>query len=91
MIKDQTYDLGKTPFDLEDTKLVAKVGACTLCPFNAANQGNLFGDGKMVCTKSTCYESKKLKSFLNLIEKVKKENALLIPKIQNYWVEQDNN
>ena len=84
MIKDQTYDLDKAPFDVEDKKLVAKAGSCIECPFNAANQGNLFGDGTMVCTKSACYETKKSKSFLNLIEKSKKENILLIPEIRKY-------
>jgi ParB family chromosome partitioning protein len=91
MIKGQTYDLEKAPFDVEDKKLIAKVGACSECLFNAVNQGNLFGDGKMVCTKSACYETKKSKSFLNLIEKSKKENILLIPEIQKYWADDENN
>jgi ParB family chromosome partitioning protein len=91
MIKNQTYDLEKAPFDVNDEKLITKVSACTNCPFNAANQGNLFGDGKMVCTKSACYETKKRKSFLNLIEKSKKENVLLIPEIRKYWADDDNN
>ncbi|MFA5297114.1 MAG: ParB/RepB/Spo0J family partition protein [Lutibacter sp.] len=91
MIKDQTYDLDKAPFDVEDKKLIARAGACNECPFNAANQGNLFGDGKMVCTKSACYETKKSKSFLNLIEKSKKENTLLIPEIRKYWAEEESN
>ncbi|OUR98382.1 partitioning protein [Flavobacteriales bacterium 33_180_T64] len=91
MIKDQTYDLEKAPFDISDKKLVAKAGTCSECPFNAANQGNLFGDGKMVCTKSACYETKKNKSFLNLIEKSQKEKILLIPEIQKYWEEEESN
>jgi ParB family chromosome partitioning protein len=91
MIKNQTYDLANAPFDVVDEKLITKVGACTTCPFNAINQGNLFGDGKMVCTKSACYETKKSKSFLNLIEKSKKENVLLIPEIRKYWANDDNN
>tara|TARA_R110002049_G_scaffold242357_1_gene416157 strand:- start:1377 stop:3173 length:1797 start_codon:yes stop_codon:yes gene_type:complete len=91
MIKNQTYDLENAPFDVTNEKLVSKVGACTKCPFNAANQGNLFGDGKMVCTKSACYETKKNKSFLNLIETAKKENVLLIPEIRKYWMDDDNN
>jgi len=91
MIKNQTYDLERAPFDVTDGKLITKVGACTKCPFNAANQGNLFGDGKMVCTKSACYETKKSKSFLNLIEKSKKENILLIPEVRKYWVDDENN
>ena len=91
MIKDQTFDLEKAPFDIVDKKLIVKAGACIECPFNAANQGNLFGDGKMVCTKSACYESKKSKSFLNLIEKSKKEKIILIPEIQKYWVDEERN
>tara|TARA_R110002074_G_scaffold121331_2_gene255700 strand:- start:106 stop:1902 length:1797 start_codon:yes stop_codon:yes gene_type:complete len=91
MIKDQTYDLEKASFDVNDKKLVPKVGSCIECPFNAANQGNLFGDGKMVCTKSACYETKKSKSFLNLIEKSKQENILLIPEIRQYWADEENN
>ncbi|MBQ0769193.1 MAG: ParB/RepB/Spo0J family partition protein [Bizionia sp.] len=91
MIKDQTYDLEKAPFDVTDGELIAKAGACNLCPFNAANQGNLFGDGKMVCTKSACYETKKSKSFLNLIEKSKQENILLVPEIRKYWAEEESN
>lgn len=91
MIKNQTYDLENAPFDVVDEKLITKVGACITCPFNAANQGNLFGDGKMVCTKSACYETKKSKSFLNLIEKSKKENVLLIPEIRKYWADDENN
>ena len=91
MIKDQTFDLEKAPFDMADKKLIVKAGACIECPFNAANQGNLFGDGKMVCTKSACYESKKSKSFLNLIEKSKKEKIILIPEIQKYWADEERN
>ncbi|MBP2831868.1 ParB/RepB/Spo0J family partition protein [Aquimarina sp. U1-2] len=91
MIKDQTYDLAKASFDVTDKKLVPKAGSCIECPSNAANQGNLFGEGKMVCTKSTCYETKKNKSFLNLIEKAKKENVLLIPEIRQYWADDENN
>ncbi len=43
MIENQTYDLEKASFDVTDEKLITKVGACTTCPFNASNQGNLFG------------------------------------------------
>ena len=91
MIKDQSYDLEKASFDVADKKLVPKAGSCIECPFNAANQGNLFGEGKMVCTKSTCFETKKSKSFLNLIEKAKKQNILLIPEIRRYWADDENN
>jgi ParB family chromosome partitioning protein len=45
----------------------------------------------MVCTKAACFETKKNKSFLNLIEKSKKENILLIPEIRQYWADDENN
>lgn len=91
MINNRTYDLEKAPFDVSDMTLAAKAGSCLECPFNAANQGNLFGEGKMVCTKSACFETKKTKSFLNLIEKSKKENILLIPEIRQYWADEEKN
>ncbi|RYH75893.1 ParB/RepB/Spo0J family partition protein [Flavobacteriaceae bacterium 144Ye] len=91
MIKDQTYDLEKASFDVADKELVPQAGSCVECPFNAANQGNLFGEDKMVCTKSACFETKKTKSFLNLIEKSKKENILLIPEIRRYWADDESN
>ncbi|MBC31812.1 MAG: partitioning protein [Muricauda sp.] len=91
MIQDHTFDLENAPFDTADEKLVTKAGACGDCPFNAANQGNLFGEGKMVCTKSVCFEAKKSKTFLNVIERCKKENMLLIPQIRQYWLDDENN
>ncbi|MEO2072586.1 MAG: ParB/RepB/Spo0J family partition protein [Zunongwangia sp.] len=91
MLNNRTYDLEKAPFDVTDKTLIPKAGACAECPFNAANQGNLFGDGKMVCTKSACFETKKTKSFFNLIEKSKKENILLIPEIRQYWADEEKN
>ncbi|GAB4512548.1 MAG: ParB/RepB/Spo0J family partition protein [Allomuricauda sp.] len=91
MIQDHTFDLENASFDVSDKKLLPKAGACGDCPFNAANQGNLFGDGKMVCTKAACFETKNSKSFLNLIEKCKNENIFLIPEIREYWIEDENN
>ncbi|WP_299555268.1 ParB/RepB/Spo0J family partition protein [Seonamhaeicola sp.] len=91
MIKNQSYDLLMAPFDVDDKTLIAKVGDCNSCPFNAANQGNLFGEGKMVCTKASCYEAKKNKCFLDLIEQSKRENIILIPEIMKYWADDENN
>ena len=91
MIQDQTFDLETAPFDVSDKKLIPKAGGCGDCTFNAANQGNLFGDGKMVCTKAACFETKKSKSLLNLIEKCKTDNILLIPEIRKYWIDDENN
>ena len=91
MVDQQTFDLAKAPFDLSDKKLMPKTGACTVCPFNAANQGNLFGEGKMVCTRTACFESKKSRTLLNLIERAKKEGFRLVPEISKYWKDEERN
>src|SRR5690606_6014662 len=91
MVDNQTFVLTNAPFDLADEKLLPEAGACTRCPFNAANQGNLFGEGKMVCTRTACFESKKTKTLLDLIERAKKENQMLVPKISQYWKDEERN
>ena len=91
LIENKTFDLYKAPFDFNDEALIEKVGACTTCPFNTANQGNLFGEGKMICTKASCFETKKHKTFLNLIERVKEENIYLIPDTTSYWIDDEHN
>nr|WP_293304816.1 hypothetical protein [Allomuricauda sp.] len=90
-IENWTYDLAKAPFDIEDVNLVPKAGACSQCPFNAANQGNLFGESKMICIKSACYETKKAGLLLSLIERAKKENLLLVPNIRRHWADHERN
>ncbi|MEO1013439.1 MAG: ParB/RepB/Spo0J family partition protein, partial [Bacteroidota bacterium] len=87
----QAFDLAFAPFKTDDAKLVAKVGACKLCPFNSANQGSLFGDGKQICTKSSCYVTKKTKTLLNLIEEVKKDGRLLIPEFYRHSMDSEDN
>lgn len=91
MVDNQTFDLANAPFDLSDRTLLPKAGACTLCPFNAANQGDLFGNGKMVCTRTSCYENKKTRTLLNLIERAKKEQILMVPTINRYWNDEERN
>ncbi|MDF0707689.1 ParB/RepB/Spo0J family partition protein [Flagellimonas okinawensis] len=91
MIESRTYDLTKACFDVTDKTLVPKAGACTVCPFNAANQGNLFGEGKMVCTRTSCFENKKTKTFMKLLKTVKKEGLKLVPNISKYWVDEEHN
>lgn len=91
IIDNQTFDLANAPFDLADKKLISKAGACTECPFNAANQGNLFGEGKMVCTRTACFENKKLKTLLNLIKRAKAEQLLIAPKISRYRIDEEHN
>lgn len=90
-VNKQAFDLENAPFKLDNAKLIQKVGACTLCPFNSANQGSLFGDGKQICTKSSCYANKKTKSFLNLIEECKKDGRLIIPDFYNHSIDMDDN
>ena len=84
MIESRTFDLTKACFDVTDKTLVPKAGACVVCPFNAANQGNLFGEGKMVCTRTSCFENKKTKTFMQLLKRVKMEGLKLVPNISKY-------
>ncbi|WP_108424607.1 ParB/RepB/Spo0J family partition protein [Flagellimonas amoyensis] len=91
MIESRTYDLTKACFDVTDKSLVTKAGACTICPFNAANQGNLFGEGKMVCTRTSCFENKKTKAFIQLLKRVKKEGLKLVPNINTYNIDVERN
>ncbi|TNJ46099.1 ParB/RepB/Spo0J family partition protein [Tamlana fucoidanivorans] len=91
LIQEQSFDLERAPFSIEDDTIVTKAGACVICPFNAVNQGHLFGAGKMICTKSVCYTTKKQQVFKSLIEKAKKENILLIPEVRKYWANEENN
>ena len=77
-INQKVFDLERAPFDLNDTKLVEKAGACSKCPFNTLNEGSLFGEGKQICTRISCFTNKKSKHLIKLIEDCKKENVLLI-------------
>jgi len=91
MIESRTFDLTKACFNVTDKILVPKAGACVVCPFNAANQGNLFGEGKMICTRSSCFENKKTKTFMQLLKRVKKEGLKLVPNISKYWADEERN
>ncbi|AEM71586.1 parB-like partition protein [Allomuricauda ruestringensis DSM 13258] len=91
MVDSRTFDLTRAPFALDDKTLVPKAGACTMCPFNAANQGNLFGEGKMVCTRTSCFENKRTKTFMKLLKRVKKEGLKLVPNISKYWLDEERN
>lgn len=91
LISDKVFNLEKAPFDIADEKLLPKAGACTTCPFNAANIGDLFGEGKPVCTKAVCFETKKSKALTNHIEHCKKTNEMFIPEIFSWNLEDANN
>lgn len=90
-VNNKMYDLNEAPFDLEDSNLVPKAGACTLCPFNSANQGNLFGSEKKICTKTTCFNSKKSKSLISLFEQVKNDRRLLVGNFKRYNMDSEEN
>ena len=77
-VNQKVFDLEKAPFDLNDAKLVAKAGACSKCPFNSLNEGSLFGEGKQICTRVSCFSNKRSKHLLKTIEDCKKEGILLI-------------
>jgi|TARA_R110002074_G_scaffold106578_2_gene230219 ParB family chromosome partitioning protein len=90
-LKNKMFDLKDAPFDLEDMKLIPKAGACTLCPFNSINQGSLFGDDKQICTKSSCFSSKKSKALHMTISQAKIESKLLVADFYRYQKESEGN
>jgi len=90
-LKNKMFDLQDAPFDLTDEKLIPKAGACTLCPFNSVNQGSLFGDDKQICTKSSCFSSKKSKALLITIDQAKEEDKLLVADFYRYQKESEGN
>jgi ParB/RepB/Spo0J family partition protein len=52
-------ELGNARFDLKDATLDKKMGACTNCPQNTANQGALFSDLKSAkCLQPECFFGK---------------------------------
>ena len=83
-INDSKYDLEEAPFDLTDKTLWPQAGSCTTCPFNSINQGNLFGNGKQVCSKNTCFLKKKISFLEKTFDMVKKTGELLILDTYNY-------
>ncbi|MDE3744014.1 ParB/RepB/Spo0J family partition protein [Maribacter polysaccharolyticus] len=90
-ISNKMFDLQEAPFQLDDAKLLPDAGPCALCPFNSKNQGNLFGDDKQICTKSSCFTAKKSKTLLQLIEQVKADGTLLVPEIYKYNIDSSHN
>ncbi|GAA4277552.1 ParB/RepB/Spo0J family partition protein [Aquimarina mytili] len=84
LVDNQACNLQKAPFPLDDETLHPTAGACSLCPFNTANQGNLFGEDKQVCTKGSCFQTKKNLVLTRLLTKAKSEDILFIPDIRRY-------
>lgn len=85
--RNSVFNLENAPFDINNKELYAKAGACTVCPFNSINAGNLFGDNKQICSKSSCFNIKKDKGLLKLIKDAKKSKCLIIG---NYYQSRRN-
>lgn len=52
--------LGKAPFDIKDTKLLAVAGNCIKCPKRSGNQPEVFADiDQNICTDPDCFSEKK--------------------------------
>ncbi len=88
---EKSTDLSKAPFDLKDTELLITAGACNVCPFNSINQGNLFGKNKPVCSKPTCFETKKFKVFNNLLLETKETKTTIFLDVALWNVKSDEN
>tara|TARA_R110000868_G_scaffold411726_1_gene708122 strand:- start:5699 stop:7387 length:1689 start_codon:yes stop_codon:yes gene_type:complete len=89
-ISSSSFDLKKAPFNLEDKQLIPSAGDCVGCPFNSANQGNLFGDNKSICTKSSCYTLKEKKSFSMLLDSCKDTKTILVYDVRKYNFDEEN-
>jgi ParB/RepB/Spo0J family partition protein len=85
--------LAAAPFDIHDTTLNPKQGACDGCPFRTGNATDLFGTGDRadVCMNKVCYELKCDTQFARIvkqsetdpnIEVLSKEDA---EKLYNQW------
>jgi ParB family transcriptional regulator, chromosome partitioning protein len=69
-------ELKNARFDLADPTLDKKMGACTACPHNTANQGALFSDVKNArCTLPECFFGKTNASLEREIEAVATETG----------------
>ena len=86
----QSHNLANAPFELKDENLLKNAPSCNTCPSNSINNGNLFGDEKMICTGSACYALKKQVSLLNLVEFFKKENVKVVLDISNYSLDNES-
>lgn len=77
----KSYNLPLAKFDTEDAKLYPKAGACTGCAFNSANQPELFGDGKHICSNALCYQKKTELDFYAKLEKAIQRQERVAKKI----------
>jgi ParB family chromosome partitioning protein len=91
LISDTTFDLVSAPFNLNDEDLLPKAGACSVCPFNTLNNGDLFGEGKAICTKGNCFQAKKTKSFLKLVKEAKVTGDIIIPDVNSWNIADSKN
>lgn len=58
-MRDFTIPLAQAPFSLDDAKLAARAGACTICPQRAGNDPELAAElDADTCLDPACYESK---------------------------------
>lgn len=70
-----THDLSKAPFDVADTKIVPKAGACTTCPKRSGAQSLLFSDvqQKDRCFDPKCFKAKRAIGVFNKISQLVEE------------------
>jgi ParB/RepB/Spo0J family partition protein len=80
--------LADAPFDRSSAELVAKAGACSVCPKRSGNQAELFSDvgSPDVCTDPSCYRSK-LDAHLAVIAKQGDKKVLPAAQAKNLFNE----
>ena len=99
-----TMLLKKADFDTNDALLVAKAGACGVCPKNSAKATMLFPDMEEArCTDSTCYQAKRDQTWALRITKAEAKGITVLDEEQTkkafpydgtypsrYWIDLDS-
>lgn len=72
-------DLAQAPFDLADTDLLPKAGACTQCPHRTGAAPELWDKpGADVCTDTTCFAAKKDAHYARITLQAKERGRKVI-------------
>jgi ParB family transcriptional regulator, chromosome partitioning protein len=79
MLKRYKGNLARACFDLNDSELDKKMGACSTCSFNSANS-SLFPEEQQnpQCSNAICFKNKTELHFNNALTKAKEDPSILL-------------
>lgn len=86
LIENEASDLTKVIWDLKDDSFSNKLD-CFSCPFNSANQGNLFGVDTPTCTKKACFSLKEFETLARTVEQAKSEKRGIVFDVYGGWLD----